>query len=228
MLKLELPFHLTEPPQRSLPCSVGPADASKHAIVILTGLAISIDFHGRTYDVVSESPPRSDGLAHERMLWPYSLLRLSAKVSLEQQMMLPIRGNAAAISWRLAGNSVGPVKLRVTPIFTARAGLTSPGFQIESRTSGGRITWRPFPGCARIIGDTNGALQHRFVRLPGGTSPGSFHFHLSRRPSLLILCRETAPDARAIDPLIGSFLAQLNADRLAEQQHLRSLELAAA
>lgn len=216
MLKLELPFHLAESRQAVFRApSLTSGSDSKTVEVILDGFSISIETGGRTYHLVSEGPPEADRPdVFNGTLWPYCLLPLSDGISIEQQMMLPAAGDAAAISWRLLDRATAPVRLRASPIFRAGQPFAAAGFEIEPETNGGRLAWRPFHYSAKIIADTNGRCAGVAGSVAAGIIPAAFEFNLGPSPSVLIFCAESRAETE-VDPLIGGFLAQLTAERAA-------------
>jgi hypothetical protein len=209
MLKLDLTFHLDEYPH---PVHFGDSCISlqhpENRNVMLDGLSISIETKGRTYQVISERPPEPDRpYLSGGAIWPFCLLPLPDGVSVEQQMMLPVAGNAAAFSWRLRGRALAPVTLRVSPVFSVTP-LVSSSFEIEPETNGGRLAWRASRSSSRIIADSNGRFVKQSELLRNGAIPATFEFTLGPTPALLIFSSETRVGAE-LNPLIGGFLAQL-------------------
>ena len=224
MIKLELPFHLTESSwgtflESSLAQNRPPAVHE----VILDALSISIETGRNTYEVASDRRPEPDGMAPFRgMLWPRSVLPLGGGIAIEQQMLFPAKGDAVALSWRLIGRATFPVRLKAEPIFSATRPFTTAGFEIEPETNGGRLAWRPYDRSSKIIADTNG----RFVAATAGVIPGSFEFELSAQPSVLIFSSEPRSES-GLDPLIAGFLAQLTEQRGVTTKHDRLRQLIA-
>jgi hypothetical protein len=134
-------------------------------------------------------------------------------MSLDQQILLANTGDAVAISWRLLGKKIAPVRLTATPIFSSAEPTSSEIFTFDAEHDGGRLTWLPFRRACKIIADTNGRCTEpsRTIKSDGeqsSTAPSAFVFNLGRRPSLLLLSAQL-PTNGAPDPLIGAFLAGL-------------------
>jgi hypothetical protein len=229
MFRLDIPFHLSSKLRGLSPGGHAQSLGRGAAAVRLEGLLLSVETGENTRQVVSEQPPLPDGPGQfNGTLWPYFLLPLLPGAWIEQQMMLPATGDAAAVSWRLVGSAAGPVKLRVSPIFAVDRPFTRTSFEVEPRESGGRMTWRPFLHSSQVLIDTNGRLLERSAEPAPGAAPGTFEFRLSSNPSLLILCAERAQCEGRIDPMIGGFLAQLKDERVRKASQDRRLNLIAA
>ena len=182
--------------------------------MLLEGFLLSIETGGKTFQIVSQKPPLPDRPGrYDGTLWPYFLLALSRDRWIEQQMMLPAAGGAAAVSWRLVGPASPAVTLHVSPIFTADRPFSRVGFEFEPERNGGRITWQPFAHFAAIIADTNGRLLAQRREAAAAVAPGTFEFQIGSNPSLLILTADTTRCQGQIDPIIGGFLAQLDDER---------------
>jgi hypothetical protein len=222
MLKLELPFHLSQIPHflRSDLVEIVPR---KSLEVVLEALSVSVETGHNAYQFVSDHRPEPDGMGPFRgMLWPRSLLPLGDGIAIEQQMLFPGKGDAVAFSWRLLGRPTFPARLTAAPIFSATRPFGAAGFEIEAETNGGRLAWRPYDRSSKIIADTNG----RLVATPG-VIPGSFEFELSPHPSVLIFSSEPRSES-GLDPLIGGFLAQLTVQRGRTADHDEPRQLIAA
>lgn len=225
MLKLELPFHLTECARESFfVSSLAELRQPKPDEVTLESLSISIETGGKTYAVISNGCPQADSVGpFLGTVWPRWLLPLSDEISVEQKMVLPAGGNAIAISWRSIGRAL-PARLKVSSLFSAQQPFSGVGFEIEPETNGGRLAWRPHDHSAKIIADTNGCFVGKAtpsdfdsvldLRARSGVVPASFEFDLGPRPAVLIFSAEPRIGAGA-DPLIGAFLAQLAEQRTA-------------
>lgn len=214
MLKLQLPFHLTECAGgtffRSSPLERHQEKAND---VILEGLSIVIETRGKIYTVSSDRPPQSDYSSRgSGTIWPRWSWALTDEVSVEQQMLLPAAGDALAISWRLIDLTFVPVLLEARPFFRALQPLSMSSFHVEPETNGGRLTWRPHVRSSKIIADTNGRLVEPPLATEPGAMPSTFQFELGVHPSVLIISSESNNEASA-DPLIGGFLADLAAQR---------------
>lgn len=186
MLKLELPFHLTESARGTFFRS-GPAEPRglRKTKIVLQALSVSIETGGNTYHVISDRPPESVGAGPFcGTLWPRCVLPLTDGISLEQQMLVPDAGDAILIFWRLIGR----------------------GFEIEPETNGGRLAWAPHDRSSKIFADTDGRLIDEVTPSQAGVLPASFAFELGLHPAILIFSAEVQDGAGA-DPLIGAFLA---------------------
>ena len=208
MLKMQLPFHVTESASGTFfRSNLVELHRETTSEVILEGLSIAIETRGKIYTVNSDRPLQTDYSSGVRStMWPRSCWSLSDGISVEQQMLLPAGGNALAISWRLMGATFVPVRLEARPVFSNRPQCSCRGFEVEPETNGGRLTWRPFDGSSRIIADTNGRLVERTLTTEAGAVPSAFHFELGPRPAVLIFSSEAQSEA-SLDPLIGGFLA---------------------
>jgi hypothetical protein len=230
MFTIKLPFHLTECARQHYLRGSRVAEARRLTSkeVVLDGLCISIETLGRSYDVVSDAPPEADSVGLFRgTVWPRYLLALQDGVFIEQQMVLPAEGNAVAISWRLAGPALGPIRLTVNPIFSATEPICEREFQVEPETNGGRLGWRPYPHRSKIIADTNGrdaetelARDCSFYASRNSahsylTAPVCFEFELGRQPAVLVFRTELPPGA-GVDLLICGFLAEVAEARPAD------------
>ena len=229
MLKLNLPFHLNECPREAfLKRGLTTLRRETTSVVVLDGLAVSIETENSIYHIVSECPPEPDGAGLYRgTMWPRCRLPFADGLAIEQQMLLPAGGGAAAVSWRLLGHASRPFRLRVSPIFSASQPLGRAGFEIEPETNGGRLAWRPVPHSSKIVADTNGRLLPSAGPAPAGMIPGSFEFELGPRPALLIFSAEPGHGDR-VDPLIGGFLAHLAEERPNVRQYEPERPLIAA
>ena len=229
MLKLQLPFHLTERTGgtffKSSPLELRREKASD---VILEGLSIAIETRGKIYTVSSDRPPQSDCSSRSSgAIWPRWRWALTDEISVEQQMLLPAEGDALAISWRLIGFTFVPVLLEARPFFRALQSLSFSSFHVEPETNGGRLTWRPHIRSSKIIADTNGRLVERPLATEPGAMASTFQFELGVHPSVLIISSESNNEAGA-DPLIGGFLADLAAQRATTTAHHDPRNLVAA
>jgi hypothetical protein len=226
MLNLGISFQLIARRPGALPhSSLHERRRSTAAEVILEGLSISIKVGTKTYEVSSDRPPEHDsagpfrGTTWTRWLWP-----LIDGMSIEQQMMTPMGGDALAVSWRVNGPTFFPCRLGVRPIFRAPQPFRDACFEFEPETNGGRLAWQPLKHSSRVIADLNGRFSPVTSPVGSGIVPGSFEFDLSTHPAVLIFSAEFPRQAKA-DPLIGGFLAQLSAERAptAERNHFRHL-----
>lgn len=219
MIQIGALFKLLEQPQRYLaigaPASFAPRSYRE---LTLRGFDVRLEIGGRTYELSSSNAPGNDGLRSRGLAFGRQVVPLAPAMSLEQQILLPHAGNAVAISWRLVGKKIAPVRLTATPIFSSAEPTSSEIFTFDAEHDGGRLTWLPFRRACKIIADTNGRCAEpcRMIE-PNGeqsrTAPSAFVFNLDRRPSLLLLSVEL-PTNGALDPLMGAFLADLaNPDR---------------
>lgn len=212
MIKIESPFYLSKSRHRCLRPSFSPAE-SQAKEVFLQGTLLSIETDGKIYDLSTDDAPSDDGFRSRGLCWSRRIVPLGQGISLEQQLLRANEGNAVALSWRLLGQALVPARLTAAPIFSLGGSTSTEPFAFEPETEGGRLTWRPFQGAARIIADTNGRCSPRPTldnrhREPDIALPAVFDFNLGRRPSILILSAESNHGSCA-DPIIGGFLAQL-------------------
>lgn len=227
MLKLRLPFSIAEEPNRTCPRDFGRGVKVDEAKLWLEGLSISVEIAGRSYRVCSEHAPEPNQPgAYQGTIWPLCVLPLPGGATIEQQTMLPIGGNAVAASWRLLGGPDTPATIRVSPIFSASERFAATAFEGETKTAGGRLTWRPFRSSSKIIADTNGRPTKVTPSLAPSVVPVAFEFDLGQRPAVLILRAELAT-ATSLNPLIGGFLAGLTEEREQLNHHDPQHRLAA-
>jgi len=226
MLDLELPFQLIVRGPGALPQGTLPElRRSTRAEVILEGLSISIKAGTKTYEVSSDRPPENhDSGPFVRTTWTRWTWRLIDGISIEQQMMTPMGGDAVAISWRTNVPTFAPCRLSASPIFRAAQPFRGAGFESEPKTNGGRLAWQPLKHSSKVIADLNGRFCPITSPVGSGIVPASFEFDLSPHPAVLIFSAE-CPRQIAADPLIGGFLAQLSVERAptAERNHFRHL-----
>lgn len=214
MLKLSLPFSITEEPcGSSFPCHLSRSSKVEKTLLWLEGLSIAVEIKGSEYRVVSECAlePDSPG-AYLGTIWSRSVFSLPQGAAIEQQLMAPIGGSAIALSWRLRGPAPSPITFRVSPAFTGTERFESTRFEVEPETNGGRLTWRPYQSSSKIIADTNGRLTAFLRSATPNVIPATFEFDLGCKPAVLILSAELA-DETPLNPLIGGFLAGLIAER---------------
>ncbi len=151
--------------------------------------------------------------------WPRSRFQLASGIILEQQIFLPHDRSAAAFSWQLHSPFPMKVHLAVKPLFSGCSSRSyrDVGFQLQSEDEGGHLVWLPNVRGPRIIADTNGSYRNELVRTCDDlvascngerlNTPGTFEFHLSDRPSVLIFSK---PDLQTKSSQhIGTFLAGL-------------------
>jgi hypothetical protein len=179
----------------------------------------AISSNGPMLDSIS---PSGDGL-FGAISWPRSRFGLGEGLSLEQQMFLPHDGSAVALSWELHGG-LFPAKLAVRPFFSGCGprSYRDVGFHFESEEDGGRLAWLPNVRGPKVIADTNGRYHDEpsrsldcFCRQAAASAspedlamPGTFEFHLSNRPSILIFSMEREVQTPH-NQLVGTFLAGL-------------------
>jgi hypothetical protein len=147
--------------------------------------------------------------------WPRCQFNVEPGISIEQQVLLPHDGSAAAFSWQLRNRSPQSLRLEVRPLFAGCSpwSYRDRGFQFQSAEQGGRLVWLASVLGPTISADTNGAYDDDFQQIARETkeelvSPGTFQFDLSDRPSVLILGNDRVKPTRN-GHLIGTFLAGL-------------------
>jgi hypothetical protein len=227
MIQIGALFKLLEQPPRYLPIGA-PASFARpgYREVTLRGFDVRLEIGSRIYELSSNAPV-NDGLRSRGLAFARQVVPLAPAMSLEQQILLHNAGDAVAISWRLLGKKIAPVRLTATPIFSSAAPTSSEIFTFDAEHRGGRLTWLPFRRACKIIADTNGRRTEPSLTIePDGeqnsTAPSAFLFNLTRRPSLLLLSVEL-PTNGAFDPLMGAFLADL-----ANPEHQERAYLSAA
>ena len=227
MMKINALFKLLEPAPAYLPADSPVSFAHPtYRELTLRGFDVRLDTGGKIYELSTSNAPdddgfRSRGLAFARQVVPLapdspedeSVSPRRSDMSVEQQIVLPNAGDAVAISWRLLGERIAPVRLTAVPIFFSAEAISSEIFNFESEQDGGRLTWMPFRRASKIIADTNGRCIEPPVVIDtegrqNSVAPSAFVFDLGRRPALLLLSAEL-PTSGATDPLLGAFLAGL-------------------
>ncbi len=197
------------------------ADSSTPALV---ALEVTLTAPIGVYTICSEelmdgSHSPFSGALFGAISWPRSRFQLTPGIILEQQMFLPHDRSAAAFSWQLHSPFPMQAHLAVKPLFSGCSprSYRDVGFQLQSEDEGGHLVWLPNVRGPRIIADTNGSYRNELVRtcddlLASCTreplnAPGTFEFHLSDRPSVLIFSN---PDLQTkSSQQIGTFLAGL-------------------
>jgi hypothetical protein len=161
-----------------------------------------------------------DGGLYGRIAWPRSIFRLGRDLLLEQQMFIPLDCSDAAISWQLRGSTI-PAQLIIKPHFGGceARNYRDRGFRREPQENGGRLYWLPHVLGPTIIADTNGQYRDEPFRFPAklvngenlaaSVSPGTFQFHLTDRPSILILSTDGCVQGQCCGHF-GMFLAGLS------------------
>ncbi len=160
--------------------------------------------------------------------WPRSCFRLPEGPLIDQQMFLPHDGSAVALSWALRGYTNIAAQLVERPFFSCCGprSYRDVGFRFESEASGGRLIWLPNVRGPKVVADTNGRYRDEPVRTldcfceqaaaasasqEDLSTPGSFEFELSTRPSVLIFSLEGPANTQRNRDL-GTFLAGLMQD----------------
>jgi hypothetical protein len=214
MIQIGALFKLPEQPPRYLAIAA-PASFARpgYRELTLRGFDVQLELGGRLYELSSSNAPGNDGLRSGGLGFARQVVPLLPAVSLEQQILMPHAGDAVAISWRLVGRKLAPVRLTATPIFSSADPTSGEIFTFDAQDDGGRLTWLPFRHACKVIADANGrctepSLTTKSVVKPSSTAPSAFVFNLGRRPSLLLLSVEL-PTNGSPDPLMGAFLADL-------------------
>jgi len=214
MIQIGALFKLLEQPPRYLPIGA-PASFGRPGFreITLRGFDVRLEIAGRIYELSSSNAPGNDGLRTRGLGFARQVVALAPAMSLDQQILLANSGDAVAISWRLSGERIAPVRLIATPIFSSAEPVSSEIFTFDAEQVGGRLTWLPFRRACKIIADTNGRCTEPSLTIKSDgeqsrTAPSAFVFTLGRYPSLLLLSVEL-PTNGALDPLIGAFLADL-------------------
>jgi hypothetical protein len=175
--------------------------------------------------------------------WPRSCFRLPEGLLIDQQMFLPHDGSAVALSWALRGDTHIAAQLVVRPFFSGCGprSYRDVGFHFESEANDGRLIWLPNVRGPNVVADTNGRYRDEPVRSldclceqAAGASaseedlstPGSFEFELSVRPSVLIFSMEGSANTQRNRDL-GTFLAGLMQDNSPAKADSRAAESAA-
>ena len=214
MIQIGALFKLLGQPARYLPIGAPALFARPgYRELTLRGFDVRLEIGGRIYELSSSNAPGNDGLRSRGLAFARQVVPLAPAMSLEQQILLPNAGDAVAISWRLVGKKIAPVRLTATPIFSSAESTSGEIFTFDAEHDGGRLTWLPFRRACKIIADANGRCTEPSLTIesdgePSSTAPSAFVFNLGRRPSLLLLSVEL-PINGAPDLLMGAFLADL-------------------
>jgi len=192
-----------------------------HKEITLQGFDVRLEIGGRIYELPTRNAPGDDGLRSRGLAFVRQIVPLTRTMSLEQQILLPNAGDAVAVSWRLLGEKITPVRLTATPIFSSAELTSSKIFSFDALNDDGRLTWMPFRRACKIIEDTNGYCARPSTAIDfhgqkNSLAPSAFVFDLGRHPSLLLISLEL-PTNSALDPLMGAFLADLTIPR--PEQH---------
>src|SRR4029077_16680191 len=124
--------------------------------VTLRGFDVRLETGGRTYELSSSNGPGKDGFRSRGLAFARRIMPLAPATSLDKRVLLANTGDAVAISWRLLGKKIAPVRLTATPIFSSAGPTSSDIFTFDAEHDGGRLTWLPFRRACKIIADTNG------------------------------------------------------------------------
>jgi hypothetical protein len=214
MIKIQAPFRLVEPlPAYLSASSLASFIRPGRKQIILNGFDIRFETGGKTYKLSTDTGPDHRSLCSRGLGFARQVVALPSGISLEQQILLPNAGDAVAVSWRLFGEKIAPVRLTATPIFSSVEPTSSEIFTYDLKHDSGRLTWLPFPRACKIIADTNGRCAEPPLTTESNgeqsiTVPSAFVFNLGRWPSLLHLSVEL-PTNSSLDPLMGAFLADL-------------------
>jgi hypothetical protein len=200
--------------------------------VALSCLDVTVTTPRSVYTISSNSPMIDSGSSFGDGLfgaisWPRSCFRLPEGLLIDQQMFLPHDGSAVALSWALRGNTAIAAQLVARPFFSGCGprSYRDVGFHFESEANDGRLIWLPNVRGPKVFADTNGRYHDEPVRLfdclceqaaasaseEDLSTPGSFEFELSVRPSVLIFSLEGPANTQRNRDL-GTFLAGLMQD----------------
>jgi hypothetical protein len=152
MLNLAISFQLIARGPGALPHSSHPElRRSTTAEVILEGYRSRSrqgQRHTKSLQIVrrSTTAPVHSAEQHARWLWP-----LIDGMSIEQQMTMPMGGEALAVSWRVNGPTFFPCRLGVRPIFRPPQPFRGAGSEFEPEPNGGRLAWQPLKHSSRVI-----------------------------------------------------------------------------
>jgi hypothetical protein len=216
--------------------------------VALSCLEVTLTTPRSVYTISSNSPmidsesPFCDGL-FGAISWPRSCFRVPEGLLIDQQMFLPHDGSAVALSWALHGDTAITAQLVVRPFFSGCGprSYRDVGFHFESEANGGRLTWLPNVRGPKVVADSNGRYRDDPVRSldcfceqaaaasaseQDLSTPGSFEFELSARPSVLIFSFE-GPTNTQRNRDVGAFLAGLMQDNSPAKAGSRTAESAA-
>jgi len=214
MIQIGVPFQLLEHPRQYLRIGAPASCASPgYRELTLRGFDVRFEIGGRIYEASSSNASGNDGLRPRGFAFARRVMPLAPAMALDQKILFAKTGDAVAISWRLLGKRIAPVKLTATPIFSSAEPTSSEIFTFDAEDDGGRLTWLPFRGACKIIADTNGRCTEPSLTIKSDgeqstTAPSAFMFNLGRRHSLLLLYVEL-PTNGAADSVIGAFLAGL-------------------
>jgi hypothetical protein len=216
--------------------------------VALSCLEVTLTTPRSVYTISSNSPMIDSGSSFGDGLfgaisWPRSRFRLPEGLLIDQQMFLPHDGSAVASSWALRGDTHIAAQLVVRPFFSGCGprSYRDVGFHFESDAKGGRLIWLPNVRGPKVVADTNGRYRDEPVRPldcfceqaaaasaseEDLSTPGSFEFELSSRPSVLIFSLEGPANTQRNRDL-GTFLAGLMQDNSPAKAGARAAKSAA-
>jgi hypothetical protein len=212
MIKIDALLKLREPLPTALLACPSPSIACRpYKALTLCAFHVRLEIGGTTHQLSTGDAHNGDGFRSRGFAFARRIVPLVPGTLLEQQILLPDTGDAVAISWRLIGHNIRPVRLTATPIFSSADRISSEIFIFDAEHDGGRLTWSPFSDVGKIIADTNGHCTEPTVAIDfngqeNTAAPSAFVFDLGRSTSLLLLSVEV-PANGATDPLVGQFLA---------------------
>jgi hypothetical protein len=194
--------------------------------VALSCLEVTLTTPRSVYTISSNSPMIDSGSSFGDGLfgaisWPRSYFRLPEGLLIDQQMFLPHDGSAVALSWALRGDTHIAAQLVVRPFFSGCGprSYRDVGFHFESEANSGRLTWLPNVRGPKIVAAASASEEDL-------STPGSFEFELSSRPSVLIFSLEGPANTQRNRDL-GTFLAGLMQDNSPAKAGARAAKSAA-
>ena len=120
MIQIGVPFQLLEHPRRYLPIGAPASFASPgYRELTLRGFHVRFEIGGRIYEASSSNASGNDGLRPRGFAFARRVMPLAPAMALDQKILFAKTGDAVAISWRLLGKRIAPVKLTTTPIFSS-------------------------------------------------------------------------------------------------------------
>ena len=208
-------------------------------IVLVNGVEGFVETAGGRFAITSQryapgvldpdGASRLAGFTHEP--WPSWTHALPDGTVIGHEVFVEPHSGACVLRWRRLSGPAGPCILSLRPLLTGRdhgaLHQRNGAFRFDAETTGGNVTWRPYPSVPAATALTDGTYRHDPVWLQNVlytvererglpdtedvASPGVFTFDLALRPATMVL---RAGDGRATD-------AARHADDLAKLEKKR-------
>jgi glycogen debranching enzyme len=139
--------------------------------VLVNGFEAWVELSGATFAISSQRynpdvfyPNGVDRLSSCRLEpWPIWTFDLSAGFAIEQEFFAVHGSQTVALSWRLAGDSSVPAKLRIRPLLSGRdfhsTHHENSSFQFAAIQKPERVIWHPYQDLPSIEARSNGTYH---------------------------------------------------------------------